>query len=121
MQKLNVIMFKFHTNTCIAELIDKELILEDVSDFVDLLGNAGFQGANGIIIHKSNLKPEFFDLKTGVAGEILQKFSNYNQKLAIVGDFSQHKSKSLQDFIRESNRIGRITFVPTISEVLEGS
>ncbi|MBN1118528.1 MAG: DUF4180 domain-containing protein [Bacteroidales bacterium] len=114
-------MFNFHTTneSSIAELSDKNLILEDVSDFVDLLGNAGFQGANGIIIHKSNLKPEFFDLKTGIAGEILQKFSNYNQRLAIVGDFSQYKSKSLQDFIRESNRIGRITFVSNIEMVLE--
>jgi hypothetical protein len=53
-----------------------------------------------------------------MAGEILQKFSNYRMRLAIVGDFSEYKSKSLRDFIRESNRTGTINFVGTIDEAL---
>ncbi len=58
-----------------------------------------------------NITPAFFNLKTGIAGEILQKFSTYDVKLAIVGDFSEFGSKSLNDFIHESNRTGRIRFV----------
>ncbi|WP_083996437.1 DUF4180 domain-containing protein [Desulfosporosinus acididurans] len=46
---------------------------------------------------------DFFDLKTKLAGEILQKFVNYHVRIAIVGDFSGYKSKSLKDFIYESN------------------
>ena len=37
-------------------------------------------------------------------------------QLAIVGDFSQYASKSLQDFIFESNKVGRINFVASIEE-----
>ncbi|WP_449401649.1 DUF4180 domain-containing protein [Chryseobacterium wanjuense] len=52
-----------------------------------------------VIIHEKNITPEFFDLKTKIAGDILQKFSNYRVKLAIVGDFSKYESKSIKDFI----------------------
>lgn len=58
------------------------------------------------------------DLKSGFAGEILQKFSNYRMKLAIIGDFSEIKSKSLRDFIRESNNRRTISFVSSIEEAL---
>ena len=54
---------------------------------------------------------DFFDLKSGIAGEILQKFSNYRIRLAIVGDFSKYTNKSLKDFIYESNKGGQINFV----------
>ena len=39
-----------------------------------------------------------------MAGEILQKFSNYRVRLAIVGDFTPYSSKSIKDFIYESNK-----------------
>jgi hypothetical protein len=34
-----------------------------------------------------------------IAGDVLQKYINYQFKIAIVGDFSVHKSNSLKDFI----------------------
>ena len=112
--------FKIHTAGAfpVAELTDQHIVLSDVSDFLDLMGNAGYQGVERILIHKTNLEPAFFDLKTGIAGEILQKFSTYNHKLAILGDFTNVESKSLRDFIRESNRTGRILFVDNREEAL---
>jgi hypothetical protein len=50
---------------------------------------------------------------------MLQKFSTYDFKLAIVGDFSKYKSKSLQDFIRESNKGRVIFFVNTLKDALD--
>lgn len=102
----------------IAELISED-ILTELQDYLDLMANANYNGAEKIIIRKENLHPGFFDLKTKVAGEVLQKFSTYRQKLAIVGDFSAYTSKSLQDFIRESNRVKHIVFVNTVSEAIE--
>jgi ABC-type branched-subunit amino acid transport system substrate-binding protein len=63
-----------------------------------------------------NLPVEFFDLKTKLAGDILQKFSTYQGRLAIVGDFTKYESKSLRDFIYESNKARRINFVSTLEE-----
>jgi hypothetical protein len=61
----------------------------------------------------------FFDIKSGIAGEILQKFSTYRIRLAIVGDFSKYTSKSLNDFIFESNNGRHINFVSTYSEAIK--
>ncbi len=117
--KLMELIIHEQTSGNIAELKSTELILNNVQDFLDLMGNANYQGAEKIIIAKSNLPHDFLDLKTKVAGEILQKFSTYNQKLAIIGDFSGYDSKSLNDFIRESNKVGRVLFIPDRDEAIK--
>jgi hypothetical protein len=47
---------------------------------------------------------------------MLQKFVNYNFKIAIVGDYSRYQSNVLKDFIYESNKQGEINFVKSIEE-----
>ena len=102
----------------IADMTNENIEFNNVQDAIDLLGNCSFNGAQSVIISKECITPEFFDLKTGLAGDILQKFSNYQFKLAVVGDFNNIQSKSLNDFIYESNKIGRINFVETIDEAI---
>lgn len=105
--------------TPIAEIVSDHIIISEVQDTLDIMANCSYQGAGKIIVHQKNIIPDFFDLSTRLAGEILQKFSNYKVQLAIVGDFGEYKSKSLQDFIYESNRTGRIIFVSTSQEARE--
>jgi len=102
-----------------ALLISDAVEISNADNALDLIGSCGYQGAAAMIIYKQNLHASFFDLSTGLAGEVLQKFSNYNMKLAIVGDFSEHTSKSLNDFIAESNRAGKISFVASLQEAKE--
>lgn len=104
--------------TKIAEIISDEIIIRSPQDSLDLLGNLYYQDFDKIILHQSSLTPDFFDLKTGLAGEILQKFSTYRIRLAIVGDFSVYTSKSLNDFIYESNKGRQIAFVGSVEEAL---
>jgi len=114
-------MIKYHSTpngAKIAELEPGSEIINSVDEMLDILANSWHNGCHGIILHEENINRNFFDLKTGLAGEILQKFSNYRTKLAIIGDFSEVKSKSLRDFIRESNNRGTINFVPSITEAL---
>jgi hypothetical protein len=106
-------------DTEIAEVISDKLIIANAQDGLDLLGNLYYQGFDKIIVHQKNITPDFFDLKTGMAGEILQKFSNYRVRLAIVGDYSQYTSKSLSDFIFESNKGKHINFVNATSEAIK--
>jgi hypothetical protein len=123
--KLQIIicsMIKYHNtpdNKVIAELTDENLIIGQTQDALDLICNLGYDDCNRIIIHERNLHPGFFDLRTGLAGDILQKFSNYNFKLAIVGDFSKYKSISLHDFIRETNKGRLIFFLDSLDSALE--
>lgn len=103
----------------IAKIISDTIAISNIEDALDILGNCSYQGADNIILHEQNITPDFFDLKTKIAGEILQKFSTYNVRLAIVGDFTKYTSQSLKDFIYESNKGGRINFVNTVAEATE--
>lgn len=103
----------------IAEIISDEIIIQSPQDGLDLMGNVYYQGFDKVILHEKNITPEFFDLKTKIAGEILQKFSNYRIGLAIVGDFSKYESKSMKDFIFESNKTKHVNFVETVEKALE--
>jgi hypothetical protein len=102
----------------IAEIISDELVIKTAEDGLDLLGNLYYQGFDRIILPAKNITPEFFHLKNGMAGEILQKFSTYRVSLAIVGDFTTYSSKSLWDFIYESNKNRQINFVGTTAEAI---
>lgn len=84
----------------------------------DFLSLAYTVQAESIILAAEALHPEFFDLKNGIAGEILQKASTYRRRVGIKGDFSKVEKKSLRDFIRESNRGGQIIFKSTTEEII---
>lgn len=103
----------------IAEIIADDVIIKTAEDVLDLLGNLYEYDVDRIIIEEKNLSADFFDLKNGIAGEILQKFSNYRVKLAIVGHFSKFTSKSLKDFIYESNKTKQINFTDSTTDALK--
>lgn len=105
-------------NISIAELTDESFMICQPQDVLDIFGNLMSTYCDRIIIHERNLHPDFFDLKTGLAGEVMQKFSNYRVRLAIVGDFAKYKSQSLQDFIFESNKSKRVFFTDSISSAI---
>ncbi|MDR2515431.1 MAG: DUF4180 domain-containing protein [Christensenellaceae bacterium] len=93
--------------------------VSSAQDALDLLVNARYEfGARALILPKSAIAEAFFDLRTGLAGEVLQKFVNYRLALCILGDFSGYGSKALRDFIYESNKGGRILFLNDREEAL---
>ena len=112
---------KIHTidGRKIAEIISDNIVLQTVEDAIDLIGNMSYQGFDKLIIHEENMISDFFELKNKIAGNILQKFSQYSMPLAIIGDFEKYESKSLNDFIFESNKGSQINFVTTIEDGLK--
>ena len=103
----------------IAEVKSAGIVIGQTQDALDLMANADYLGARKIIIREEHLDPAFFSLNTGMAGEILQKFTTYRVELAIIGDFSKYPGKSIRDFIFESNRYGRINFVSSREEAIK--
>ena len=94
--------------------------IETAQDALDLITSAKFEaGCSGAVIHKSCFSDVFFDLSSGLAGEILQKFTNYRLRVAIVGGFGEYGSRSLKAFIAESNRHGELLFLDSEDEALE--
>ena len=112
---LNIIATETQT---IAEVISDEIVVNDPQDALDLMVNASYQGAHWIILHEHQLSGDFFELGSGLAGEIVQKFVNYQMKLAIVGEFEKFESKSLQAFMRESNRGQQLFFGPDVASAI---
>ena len=112
---------KIHTidDRKIAEIISDDIVLQTVEDAIDLIGNMSYQGFDKLIIHEENMISDFFELKNKIAGNILQKFSQYSMPLAIIGDFEKYESKSLNDFIFESNKGNQINFVTTVEDGLK--
>lgn len=107
-------------NMDIAVVSSDEILITDVQSALDFIATVQYQSdCNRILLQKSSLCEDFFNLRTGVAGEILQKFVNYDVKLAIVGDFSVYSSKSLRDFIYESNHGKDLFFLGNDKEAIQ--
>ena len=101
------------------EIRSEEQFINNVQDVLDLFGELYGQYYDGIILYETNITPNFFDLQTKLAGEILQKFSNYRIRLVIVGDWSKYTSRSLEAFICESNRGKTVNFSSSPTEALK--
>lgn len=68
-----------------VEIVSLDEPVGSSSDFLDIMGNVP---SRIILLYDHMLHEDFFVLKTGLAGDILQKVSNYQLKLGIIGDFS---------------------------------
>jgi hypothetical protein len=96
------------TKNGIIYIIDSiENIISDTDIFLGIIFSTGHKT---IVVKKEYFHDNFYNLKTGFAGEILQKASNYGFRLIILGDFSNIDSRSLRDFIYESNKTGKVIF-----------
>jgi len=94
---------------------DKSQLFNDAISLIEL----AFSGtADTLVLYRENLPETFFELKSGLAGDILQKFSNYQKRLVILGEFASFNSKSLNDFIYESNKNGKVIFSDTLENAL---
>jgi hypothetical protein len=92
-------------------------LLRTEKDALDVIQEALSQRAPWIAIPMHRLDPGFFELRTRIAGEVLQKFVNYQRKVAILGDFTElaANSESLRALIYESNRGDAIWFLPDLA------
>lgn len=82
-------------------------------DASDLVGNAWSESATLIAVPTARLDPDFFQLETRLAGEVIQKLVNYRLRLAVIGDIEGHVAASgaLRDFVWESNRGEHVWFL----------
>ena len=103
----------------VLECVPDGAKLQTYSDAVDLIGKTFENRATLIVIPVECLNDEFFQLKTRIAGELIQKFVQYRRRLAIVGDISRHlaESSALRAFVYESNRGNEVWFLASLDEL----
>jgi hypothetical protein len=56
------------------------------------------------LLYASNIADDFFDLRTRFAGLVLQKFMNYQAKVAIILPLGTRTSRRFKEFTDEANR-----------------
>lgn len=106
--------------TDIAVISSDETVITDTQTALDLAMTVKYEtGAARIVISKDLICEDFFILSRGMAGEILQKYVNYQVKIAVYGDYSHYTSKPLKDFIYESNKGKDFFFVPSKDEAIK--
>ena len=98
----------------------EQVIIKDVQSAIDFIMTIKYEtNCSKIAINKEAIIEDFFILSKGLAGEVLQKFINYQIKFAIIGDYSKYTSKPLKDFIYESNNGKDIFFVTNENQAIE--
>ena len=90
-------------------------------DVTDLFGELWEHKPDVVVVPADRLTADFFELRTRVAGEIMQKFANYRLRLVVLGDISDRvaASTSLAALVRESNQGKHIWFLPTLDDLTE--
>lgn len=93
--------------------------LDGESAALDLIGDAMGQDAEVVAVPVERIADEFFRLRSGVAGAVMQKFVTYRVRLAVVGDVSRHvaESTALRDFVHETNQGRQVWILADFDEL----
>ena len=104
----------------VAEVTGGEGSINSMQAILDLIGDIAFTlRCDRVLVDRSLIDESFFDLKSGFAGELTQKFSTYRMKLAVTGDFSMFENLALKAFLYESNLGKTVRFVSSRAKALE--
>ena len=80
------------------------------ADVLDLMGACYAIDGNRLLLDEKHLHPDFFDLKTGLAGAVFLKLTNYQAKTAVFANLATIKSERFQELIYETNKGALIHF-----------
>jgi hypothetical protein len=81
----------------------------------DIPGVAGAcLGSGGLILTETDVSPEFFDLRTGIAGDLFQKFINYRIRVAIVVPDPRAYGERFIELAREHSSHSMIRFAQSL-------
>lgn len=85
-------------------------------DLLDLLSLSGDGRCDRLLIQADSLHPDFFDLSTGLAGELSLKLATYRIKTAILVQLDAVPSQYFREWAAECNRGREIHFTASQSE-----
>ncbi|GAA4834227.1 hypothetical protein GCM10023201_23090 [Actinomycetospora corticicola] len=100
----------------VLTLPDDGPLLDGERAALDVLGHAFGLGAHTVVVPVARLAPDFFALRTGIAGAITQKFAQYGVRLVVVGEPAT-TAGPVADWTREANRGRDLWFVADESEL----
>ena len=98
---------------------DRKLRVDSMPDIQLLLEAAFSADADGVLLLEGDLDGAFFDLRSGIAGELFQKCTNYRLRLALVIPDPAAHGERFTELAREHARHKLIRFFPLKSDALE--
>lgn len=88
--------------------------IHSIDDLSEVLGTVF--GSNALLLTENELSPEFFDLKTGIAGEAFQKFTNYRIYVGIVIKSFDDYGKRFGELASEHQKHNLIRFFTSVDQ-----
>jgi hypothetical protein len=92
------------------------ITIRSAGDISAALGLSLQQG--GLVVTEASLCPEFFELRTGFAGEVMQKFVNYRARLAIVVPDARAHGERFGELVYEHQSHPHVRFFTTEADAL---
>ena len=93
---------------------DSGIFIRSSNDIHDAFGAC--LRADGLILTENDMAPEFFDLRSGLAGELFQKFVNYKLRVAIVLPVPEAHGERFGELANEHRSHGIVRFVRSKDE-----
>jgi len=95
---------------------DRGISIKSLDDVADALGASL---GRGLILAEGDLGPAFFDLRSALAGELMQKFVNYRVRAAIIIAKPADYGERFAELAHEHATHPTVRFVRSIDEALE--
>jgi hypothetical protein len=91
-------------NHTIVECLPGDGLLSSEQDALDLVAACGEAETDRLLLSESCLAPAFFDLRSGLAGVVLLKFSTYRIRAAAVVPAEVANAGRFGEMVYETNR-----------------
>lgn len=85
------------------EGIPGQLMIRSVSEITPILEACFSHRVHRVLLYSENLDEQFYDLSSGMAGAILQKFRNYGVRIAVVRSPGLQLSNRFRELMTEEN------------------
>jgi hypothetical protein len=95
---------------------DSGIFIGDAGDISDALNVC--ISKQGLMLEEDDLAKEFFDLRTGLLGELFQKFTNYRVRVAIVLPAPEVYGERVSELAREHASHDLIRIVKSRNEAM---
>jgi len=101
---------KTWNNQSYIDLSESDFSIQSEAQLNDLLSQCYYHKSNLILLDEHNLSAEFFNLRSGLAGAAMQKFANYQTKVAILLPPDAEHNERFKELMYEMNRSNHFRF-----------
>ena len=116
---MDIIKILKENDSIFAECDHTTKLVSSEQDAVDLIGFCGYHQTNNLLLYTDNVDESFFDLKSQLAGKVLQKCMNYYMRVAMVLSLDIKDNKRFSEMVLETNKGNHFRIFKTRDEAID--